>query len=163
MTSERTVHILRHAHSSWAVPGQRDHQRVLDDRGRADAVRMAEEAHAIGSRVGMVVCSTAVRARQTLDLFRRALPQDVPVRFSDELYALGRAAYVGEIDAFAGPGELLLVGHNPTIEDLALHLCEGDETSQRLLRSGVGTSNWLTIDLNAGTSQRGRLRVLLKP
>jgi phosphohistidine phosphatase len=163
MTGERTIHILRHAHSSWAVPGQRDHQRILDDRGRADASRLATKLRDLDVRVGTVVCSTAVRARQTLDLVRSALPVDVPVRFSDDLYALGVEAYRAEIQGFDGPGELLLVGHNPTIEDLAMTLCETDAASQERLTGGVGTANWLIVDLADGGDLAGVLRAIIKP
>ncbi|WP_294644522.1 histidine phosphatase family protein [uncultured Aureimonas sp.] len=163
MTAERTIHILRHAHSSWAVPGQRDHQRILDDRGRADAASLAAKLRETEVPVGSVVCSTAVRARQTLDLVRSALPAEVPVRFSDDLYALGAEAYRAEITAFQGPGELLLVGHNPTIEDLAMSLCEMDAASQGQLRGGVGTAYWLIVDLHRGPDLDGRLRAIIKP
>lgn len=163
MTVERTIHILRHAHSSWAVPGQRDHQRILDDRGRDDAARLAIKLREMDVPIGSVVCSTAVRARQTLDLVRNALPADVPVRFSDDLYALGAEAYRTEIRAFQGPGQLLLVGHNPTIEDLAMALCDGDAASRRLLTGGVGTAHWLVVDLAEGAELRGVLRDLIKP
>lgn len=163
MTAERTIHILRHAHSSWAVPGQRDHQRILDDRGRVDAASLADKLRDMNVAVGSVVCSTAVRARQTLDLVRNALPAEVPVRFSDDLYALGAEAYRAEIMAFQEPGELLLVGHNPTIEDLAMSLCDGDAASQELLRGGVGTTYWLIVDLDQGPDLAGRLRAIIKP
>ena len=109
------------------------------------------------------MCSTAVRTRQTLDLVRSALPAHVPVRFSDHLYALGVDAYRAEIKGFDGPGELLLVGHNPTIEDLAMTLCETDAASQERLTGGVGTANWLVVDLADGRDFAGVLRAIIKP
>lgn len=166
MTFERTIHILRHAHSSWAVPGQRDHQRELDDRGREDARRIVSRIEEQAARVGSVVCSTAVRARQTLELVRGALPSEVNVRFSDDLYALGPSAYEAEIRSFDGSGELLLVGHNPTIEQFVFDICTADTDALRLARPGIGTANWLTIDLEATGSNgglRGVLRSLVRP
>lgn len=165
MTAERTIHILRHAHSSWAVPGQRDHQRVLDDRGQEDAIRLAARVEANAVRIGRVVCSTAVRARQTLDLVRKALPASADIRFSDKLYALGSAAYEAEIRD-AEEGELLLVGHNPTIEQLVFDICTTDTDALRAARAGIGTANWLIVDLdpaNRNGALRGTLRALLKP
>lgn len=166
MTAGRTIHILRHAHSSWAVPGQRDHQRVLDDRGREDAVRLASRIGREAAWIQRVVCSTAVRARQTLDLVRKALPQTVDVWFSDDLYALGPAAYEAAIQASPGPGELLLVGHNPMIEQFVFDLCTADTEALRIARPGIGTANWLTIELkieSADGAMRGALRSLVKP
>ncbi|WP_279479813.1 histidine phosphatase family protein [Aureimonas sp. SK2] len=166
MTFGQTIHILRHAHSSWAVPGQRDHQRVLDDRGRKDAARLAASLGETASRIERVVCSTAVRARQTLDLVRKALPPSAEVRFSDDLYALGAKAYEAEIRSHSGSGDLLLVGHNPTIEDLVFQLCETESAALREARAGVGTANWLVIDREADGAEgttRGVLRTILRP
>lgn len=166
MTVGQTIHILRHAHSSWAVPGQRDHQRVLDDRGQEDAIRLASRVEANAVRIGRVVCSTAVRARQTLDLVRKALPASADIRFSDKLYALGSAAYEAEIRDAEGEGELLLVGHNPTIEQLVFDICTTDTDALRAARTGIGTANWLIVDLDPASRNgalRGTLRALLKP
>ncbi len=166
MTGVRTIHILRHAHSSWAIPGQRDHQRVLDERGREDAARLAQRVSETAGHIGHVVCSTAVRARQTLDLVRSAIPPAADIRFSDDLYALGAKAYEAEIRAFHGPGDLLLVGHNPTIEDLVFEFCVHESAALREARGGVGTANWLVIEREADGADgalRGTLRALIKP
>lgn len=148
------------------MPGQRDHQRVLDERGREDAARLASRLGTRASRITGVVCSTAVRARQTLDLVRRALPEGVAIRFSDDLYALGPDAYEAEVLAFEGDGELLLIGHNPTIEQLVFDACREDSEALRAARPGIGTANWLTIerhdDVQDGRLQ-GSLRELIKP
>ncbi|RIY03602.1 histidine phosphatase family protein [Aureimonas flava] len=161
MTVVRTVHILRHAHSSWAVPGQRDHQRALDDRGREDAARLAAHLGGRGASVARVACSTAVRARQTLDIVRGALPDALDIRFDDDLYALGPAAYEAQIRAFGGPGDLLLVGHNPTIEQLVFALCTRETPALRLARPGIGTAHWLTLEIE-GDALDGAMRATLQ-
>jgi phosphohistidine phosphatase len=134
------LHLLRHAHSSWAVPGQRDHQRPLDERGRSEATRLAEELSANRRTVDRVVCSTATRAVQTFDLVRAALPAGFTVEWSDALYAEGVDAYLAALRSEAG--SVLLVGHNPTLEALVVLLAPVVPSD---LAGGIGTANWLTL------------------
>ncbi|MBB3999161.1 SixA phosphatase family protein [Aureimonas pseudogalii] len=134
------LHLLRHAHSSWAEPGQRDHQRPLDERGRREATRLAGELAARPRAVDRVVCSTATRAVETFDLIRPALPNGFTVEWSDALYAEGVDAYFSALRS--APGSVLLVGHNPTLEELVDSLAPTVESS---LQDGIGTANWLTL------------------
>ncbi len=101
-----------------------------------------------------------MRARQTLDLVRRALPPEADIRFSDDLYALGPEAYAAEIRAFEGPGDLLLIGHNPTIEQLVFDLCTQETPALRIARPGIGTANWLTLE-RQDDGPEGEMRALL--
>ena len=64
----KRVWLLRHAKSSWDDELLGDHERPLAPRGRKAAARIARWAAANGLRPDLVLCSTAVRARATLEI-----------------------------------------------------------------------------------------------
>ena len=63
----KSLHLLRHAKSSWKGPGLNDHDRPLNKRGRQTAKMMAAYLRRAKIAPDLVICSTAVRAQQTLD------------------------------------------------------------------------------------------------
>lgn len=115
------LYLLRHARSGWAEPGGRDHDRALDERGCDEARHLGETLRKRGVTFDSVVSSTAVRARQTVEGLGQGLCASAP-RFVDDLYAMGPDAYWSAVRSFEGSGNLLIVGHNPTIETFAVML-----------------------------------------
>ncbi|MEN3792021.1 histidine phosphatase family protein [Fulvimarina sp. MAC3] len=134
---------MRHAHSSWALPGQRDHQRALDDRGREDAKRLAETIEADGIAIDCVQCSTATRARETLEIVEPAFTSIGEIVKSDDLYALGPEAYVAAMCAVPDARSVLIIGHNPMIEDFCLSLVAEDSKAWFKLREGLPTCGFV--------------------
>lgn len=160
--------ILRHAHSSWALPGERDHQRALDERGRADAIRLERHLREEDWGVDAVSSSTATRATETLDLVRPALAAGTPEHFSDALYALGVDAYFAETRRLGDATALLLIGHNPMVEEFTISLAgSGDEEALATLRNGFPTCGLATVEFSTPladvTPGAGMLRRLLVP
>ncbi|MCB8837226.1 histidine phosphatase family protein [Aurantimonas sp. VKM B-3413] len=145
-SSKTSLLILRHAHSSWASPGQRDHQRPLDERGRREAellCRLLQDAE-IG--IDAVICSTAVRAIETLEAIRPALPAGLFEELSNDLYALGTEAYYAAAKRHSGRNAVLLVGHNPMVEDFARSLvADGEREALKAIAEGFPTSAFATI------------------
>ncbi|RFC63708.1 histidine phosphatase family protein [Fulvimarina endophytica] len=138
-TKSPRLFVLRHAHSSWALPGQRDHQRVLDERGRRDAERLADELKDEAIEIDSVLCSTAARARETFEIAKPAFARIGKTTFTDDLYAFGPEAYVAAIEAETDASTILVVGHNPMIEDFALSLVGTDSKAYQKLREGLPT------------------------
>jgi phosphohistidine phosphatase len=115
--------LLRHAKSSWDEPGLDDRERVLAPRGERDADRMGAYLAAEGVYPALVLCSPAVRTRQTLDRVLAAIGGEPEVRFEPSLYAFGNATLLEVVRAVPGDvSPLALVGHNPAIQDLARSL-----------------------------------------
>lgn len=106
---------MRHADAA-AGAGVPDHERPLSPQGRDDAGRMGTWMQDHGLLPERVVCSTALRARQTLSCAAATWP-DVETVFERRLYAAGAA----EAHALLGDG-VLLVGHNPTMDLLVKRL-----------------------------------------
>ncbi len=111
--------LLRHAKSSWDDPGLVDHDRPLAPRGRKAAQRMARWAAANGVRPDLVLCSTALRARATLDLVVHVLG-DHETEIEDGLYHAAGAELLERLRTVrVSVTEVLLIGHNPGLHELA--------------------------------------------
>ena len=125
----KRVWLLRHAKSSWDDPGLADHDRPLARRGHRAAERIARWAAGNGVRPDLVLCSTARRARATLDLTIDALgcPE---IEFEDGLYHASADELLARLRTLAsGRTDVLLIGHNPGLYDLvALLAPPGPET-----------------------------------
>lgn len=118
-----TLALLRHAKSSWAVAGQRDYDRPLNDRGRRAAPGMGTEISRLGIRPQLVLCSSAARARQTLDLVLPELERTPEVSYEDGLYLASPQLLMARLQKIgADIRSVLMVGHNPGLHALALDL-----------------------------------------
>jgi phosphohistidine phosphatase len=118
----RTVHLLRHAKSSWGDPGLADRERPLAPRGRRDAARMGEHLAGLAVAPHVVLCSSAVRTRQTLKLIGPGLG-GAAVEFVDGLYSAGPDDVLGLLrDLPDETGSALVIGHNPTLHELTMQL-----------------------------------------
>jgi phosphohistidine phosphatase len=133
-----TLLVLRHAKSSWADAGTPDHERPLNARGLRDAPRMGWHLAEAEPRPDRVLCSTALRARQTLEAVQDALPDPPPVAFEPELYLAPAGRLLARLQRL-GPGDetVLLVGHNPGLADL-VHALAGDGRAEARGRLAEG-------------------------
>jgi phosphohistidine phosphatase len=128
----RTLYLLRHAKSSWDDPALADHERPLAPRGRRDARRIAKHLRRRGITPALVLCSSAVRTQETLDLLRPALAE-VAVQVEEQLYGASSETLLKRIHALPDEvGSLLLIGHNPGLQDLALALASSGAELERL-------------------------------
>jgi len=143
------IYLLRHARSGWAEPGGRDFDRSLSDAGFAEAEIVAELASDKGYRPDLVVSSTAKRCRQTADAVNRAFSGLVEFRYVDELYNAPAEVYLEIVAATRGVNALMLVGHNPAIEEVFARLC-GNDVMARTVPEGYPTSGLAVIDASAG-------------
>jgi phosphohistidine phosphatase len=126
VTDGRRLVLLRHAKSDW--PDVADHDRPLAKRGRRDAPAVGRWLGQSGFGPDAVVCSTALRARQTWELasagLRAAAPgADPAVCYEPRVYeatVLGLLMLVREFPAEWGTA--MLVGHNPGLAELTVGL-----------------------------------------
>jgi phosphohistidine phosphatase len=118
----KRVYLLRHAKSSWKVRGVPDHDRPLAPRGRRAAKAIAGHLLEQGIEPELVLCSTALRARQTLERIEPVLGTPV-VRFEPEFYRATAGTLLARLRAVDDAVDsVLLIGHNPAVQQLALHL-----------------------------------------
>ena len=137
----RTLVLFRHAKSAWPA-GVPDHERPLGPRGQRDAPVMGRWLREAGCTPDQVVCSTARRARETWQLAQTGLAATPPVTFDRGVYEASAAGLLALIRRTpAAVGTLLVIGHNPALEELGLMLAappgaapalQPDDTLQRM-------------------------------
>jgi phosphohistidine phosphatase len=147
----RTLYLLRHAKAvepgSAATMGLSDLERPLTTRGRRDATSLADHLRLSGCRPQLVLCSPALRTRQTLDLVAPGLGLQARVQVEERVYAaaddeLWRLAR----DLRDDVTEAMIVGHNPGLHELALRLSEhGDDKLRARVREKFPTCAFVTI------------------
>ena len=112
------IYLLRHAKSGWAQPGQHDFDRALDNQGFAEAEVVSDRAADRNYRPDVLISSTALRCKQTAEAVRRAMDEELEPIFVDELYNGSLGIYIALLDAQKGSRSVMIVGHNPTMEEL---------------------------------------------
>jgi|SRR5436190_15587640 len=150
----RRLMLWRHAKTETDAPSGQDHDRRLDERGRRDAAEM-------GSWIGrhppfpdLVLVSTAVRAQQTWDLAWLAMKDRIAaprVELLDELYGaeptqLLKIVRLAEAQA---PKQIMLVGHNPGMHELAMMLAgSGDKPARKAIEDNLPTAGLAILDFD---------------
>jgi phosphohistidine phosphatase len=159
----KTLILLRHAKSAPAEPGQSDFDRPLSDRGNADAPRMAAWLAKAGYVPDLVLCSSAARTKATLALFQPHLPPGVPIKRLKSLYLIEANPLLQHVRLLATDiNTVLLIGHNPGLEDGAQKLIgKGPKAlRQAMLRkfptAGIAVitfddAQWADIETQTGT------------
>ncbi|MFE3557036.1 SixA phosphatase family protein [Streptomyces sp. NPDC059193] len=164
----RRLLLVRHAK---AVPkGQTDDfDRPLSDRGRTNAPEAGRWLAGSGYAADLALCSPARRTRQTWELMLPALTSPPPTVYDDRLYDAAPSVLVEVLSARSGNlGNVLLVGHNAGIHELASALCgSGPAELLERLRDGFPTSGVVVVDLADGwdalTPGHGTLAALWSP
>jgi phosphohistidine phosphatase len=114
--------LIRHAKSSWHDPALSDHERPLAPRGRTAADRVADHLEREGSKVDLVLCSSARRTRDTLERLSQAFGE-AEILVEDGLYGASAADLLDRLhEVSESVGTTAVIGHNPGIQDLALEL-----------------------------------------
>jgi len=149
-----TLVLLRHGKSDWSG-GEPDHLRPLARRGRR---QVPEAGRWLAGHVGVIdlaVVSTAERTRETWRLAAAELEASPPVREDARVYAASPRSLldvIGEVPAEAAT--VVLVGHNPGLEDLVASL-----TGRPV---PMPTSALAVIDLPGPWSDAGRTTAALR-
>lgn len=156
----KTLLLLRHAKSSWKKPVP-DHQRPLNKRGKRAAVLVGEEIRQRGLLPDLVLCSTAKRARKTAKRALEAARYQGEVHELDQLYRGGLEGYFNalvEVPDFFD--RVMLIGHNPDLEDLLVQLTGQWERlpTAALARVDLEIESWSELSVDSG-----RLTLLLRP
>ena len=128
-----TLYLLRHAKSSWSDLTLPDEARPLAARGRRDAKRVARHFAGLGIEPELVLCSSAQRTRETLELVRPALGTAASVVLDAELYGASADELLEHVRAVPDRvASLLMIGHNPGLHDLAVRLASAGADLPRL-------------------------------
>jgi len=156
-----TLYLLRHAKSSWDDAAQPDFERPLSNRGRKACGLIGEFIREKEIDFDLVLVSTAVRTRETIELIKERAKFRGEVRYDERIYEATVAQLQEIISQLDNErASVLLVGHNPGIEEL-LALLTGEQ--QR-----VTTANFAKIKIkapkwSANLANKGTLDWLVRP
>jgi len=115
------LHLLRHAKTNQISPTGKDFDRELLPRGYEQLQEFKEYCAEHPFQVGLILCSGAVRTRQTFDEIK-SLFANIPITFHDELYLASSGEMLQIINQSQSTADLLVIGHNEGISDLASEL-----------------------------------------
>jgi phosphohistidine phosphatase len=131
-----TLHLLRHAKSSWDEALE-DHERPLSRRGREAARRVGRSLPASLGAIDFVLCSTAVRTRETAALVLAGLAPAPRILYEDALYLASPAVLLHRLRQLdESVGTVMVIGHNPGLHELAVALAAADSPHYRALAAG---------------------------
>jgi phosphohistidine phosphatase len=170
----RRLILLRHAKTENDAPSGRDRDRRLDERGHRDAAEIGTWLAGRPLFPDLVLVSSAVRAKQTWELAWAAMKDRGPppqVDVLPELYAADPAQLLQSIRnaSVSDPKQLMLVGHNPGLHELALALTGGGDAGARqalaenLPTSGLAVFEFAGDDWNDVAFRRGGLVIFVSP
>ena len=167
----KKLYLLRHAKSSWDDPSLDDHDRPLAPRGQKAVKAMNKHMKKAGVKPDLVLCSTARRARETYQGVYDAL-HDIPVTFDEGVYTFSPKPLTHRLRKMTDAADaVMLIGHNPALESLALSLCHPDGSTPpayRAMTEKYPTAALAVIDLEIGSwkdvaSGCGVLRAFTRP
>lgn len=125
----RTLYLLRHAKSSWDDSELDDFERPLAQRGIKACKLM--KAYILKARItpDLILCSPAIRARETYICIAEAFAKDTEVRFEHGLYMAGSQELLKRLRKVDSKiSSVMMIGHNTGLEHLALALTSGTES-----------------------------------
>ena len=156
----RHLFLLRHAKSSWDEPSIDDHDRPLAPRGLRAAARIADYLTKRAIRPNLILCSSARRARQTLERIAPSLGRDAEIHIERSLYGATEDRLLERLHALPDEADsVMMIGHNPGVQDLALLLAregplrttlEDKFPTAGLATLAFGRLAWKDLDTESG-------------
>lgn len=165
----RRLMLLRHAKTERAEPGTRDRDRKLTKRGRADAPVIGAYMAHHGLVPDLALVSPVTRAQETWTLIAPAFAKTPRVTRDERIYNVSPERLISVIGETRGARSLLVVGHNPSLHDVAVQLiAAGDveareRVSEKLPTSGLVVIEFSIDDWSKLHSRSGRLEHFVTP
>jgi phosphohistidine phosphatase len=119
----KTLLLMRHGKSSWDDPALADHDRPLTPRGRKGAALVAKYLRDTGLQPAIVLCTSAIRAQETLDQLRPSFSDSTIIKTEPKLYGAGSNELATRIRRVSQAStSVLVIGHNPAMQELVVTL-----------------------------------------
>jgi phosphohistidine phosphatase len=151
--------LTRHAKSSWDDPLTPDHDRPLNDRGKAAAADLGQWLASRGYVPGEVLCSDALRTRKTFSGIAPALPGTPVLELKPALYHAGPDVMMAVL-RHAKADTVMMIGHNPGIAEFAARLVAHPPPNSEFARYPTGATlvvdfdvaDWGQVGFGTGTT-----------
>lgn len=145
----KTLYLLRHAKTEPGEATQQDHERRLLGRGQRDAMHLGEWLGKQLWRPDLVLCSSSVRTRQTLEQMNLGLAVPLQAQYSEQLYLASAGDLLQIVQQLDDTiRSAMIIGHNPGIHQLCLMLGQaGDAAHLASVEVSFPTCAMATIEL----------------
>ncbi len=150
--------LTRHAKSAWDDPALSDHDRPLNDRGRAAAADLGTWLASRGHVPDLVLCSDALRTRKTWAGLAPALPGSPVVELKPALYHAGPDVMLAVLRHARGD-RVMMIGHNPGIAEFAARILARPPASADFAHYPTGATlvvefatDWPQVDWHQGSA-----------
>ena len=140
--------LTRHAKSAWDDPLTPDHDRPLNDRGRAAAADLGQWLASRGYIPDEVLCSDAVRTRTTWAGIAPALPGTPALALKPALYHAGAEVMLAVLRHAKGD-VVMMIGHNPGIAEFASRITARAPANPEFARYPTGATLVVDLDIDA--------------
>lgn len=164
------LYLLRHAKSSWANPALADYDRPLNKRGHNDLPKVARYMIEHNYQPERVLCSGAMRTRQTLAGILPGLTSDTSIQLLSALYEGYAPDYLVQLRQNAQNYQsLMIIGHNTGMQEIALRLIsKGNPKQIADIKSKFPTGALAVLDFDATSwndvsAQMANLTDFIKP
>ena len=150
MPNIRRLYVLRHGKSVRDIPSPPDHDRPLAPRGERAADKIARHLRGQGISPDLILCSSSLRTRQTLERIAASLGEETEIKVERALYEAPAAGILERLRRT--PDEdvsVMVIGHNPGLQDLALMLADRGERLP-MLREKFPTGGLATLEFKGG-------------
>jgi phosphohistidine phosphatase len=144
----RRLMLLRHAKTERAEPGERDRDRRLTKRGRADAPLIGAYMARHGLSPDLVLVSPSKRTQETWALLAAAFAKAPKLVTEELIYDASAQTLIEVVSAVRGAHCVLVIGHNPGLHDVAVQLiASGEVAARERVAEKLPTSGLVVIDL----------------
>jgi len=160
----KTVFLVRHAKAEPQDVKKSDHDRRLVDKGMRHAEKMASLVAGFRFPPELICTSSAARAKETAAIFADALNLKNSLEVADDLYSSSAQAYLQKIQKTADEtNTMMIVGHNPVLEDLLVMLTSRSPFHCKMPTCGMAIIHFHVTLWSEIRPATGILRSLLYP
>ena len=142
--------LFRHAKSDWSDARARDFDRPLNARGLKGAAIMGQHIVGTGRRFDRIIASPAVRVADTIENASKACGKSFAIEWDRRIYLASSATLVDLLRELDGdPASVLMVGHNPGLEDLIFDLVpdDGSNPLREIVEEKFPTAAYAVLEL----------------
>ncbi len=156
--------LFRHAKSSWDDSTISDHDRPLAEKGIKTAPIMGKFAKKEKLIPDKIICSTAVRARQTLDLFIKTAGIKVETEYNECIYSQDKTKIIKIIQSQEDAlRSIMIVGHNPDLEELVEYFTGETFPYPKFSTAGIAVLEFNVDSWKKVEEKKGKLVIFKSP